>query len=209
MNTLIISCSLNPKSRSALLAQHAHDILTQLNIDNTILDLRDFDLPLCDASSAYTHPNVAKLAEHINNADAVLLAVPIYNYDANAAAKNLIELTGRAWTEKIVGFLCAAGGHGSYMSIMAMANSLMLDFRCLILPRFVYALENHVNHPEATDQHDSETAFEGFVHPNIDDRIRELCNDLIRLTHGWAQPHPYPTAGTAAKRQNLQPPTTS
>jgi FMN reductase len=25
------------------------------------------------------------------------------------------------------------------MSIMSLANSLMLDFRCLIIPRFVYA----------------------------------------------------------------------
>ena len=27
----------------------------------------------------------------------------------------------------------------SYMSVMAYANSLMLDFRCVIIPRFVYA----------------------------------------------------------------------
>jgi hypothetical protein len=25
------------------------------------------------------------------------------------------------------------------MSVMAIANSLMLDFRCIVLPRFVYA----------------------------------------------------------------------
>jgi len=31
------------------------------------------------------------------------------------------------------------GGHNSYMSIVGLSNSLMLDFRCLIIPRFVYA----------------------------------------------------------------------
>ena len=41
-------------------------------------------------------------------ADAILLAVPIYNYDVNAAAKNLVEHTGSAWENKIVGFLAAA-----------------------------------------------------------------------------------------------------
>ena len=71
--------------------------------------------------------------------DGIVVATPIYNYDASAAAKNLVELTGRAWQNKVVGFLCAAGGDGSYMSIMALANSLMLDFRCVIVPRFVYA----------------------------------------------------------------------
>lgn len=48
----------------------------------------------------------------------VLLAVPIYNYDGNAAAKDLIELTGGTWEDKIAGFACAAGGASSYMSIM-------------------------------------------------------------------------------------------
>jgi FMN reductase len=51
----------------------------------------------------------------------------------------LIELTGDSWEDKVVGFLCAAGGASSYMSLMSLANSLMLDFRCLIIPRFVYA----------------------------------------------------------------------
>ncbi len=51
----------------------------------------------------------------------------------------MIELAGSAWEDKIVGFLCAAGGMSSYMSVMAYANSLMLDFRCVIIPRFVYA----------------------------------------------------------------------
>ena len=51
-----------------------------------------------------------------------------------------MELTGKgAWENKTVAFLNAAGGHSSYMSVMAVANSLMLDFRCVIVPRFVYA----------------------------------------------------------------------
>ena len=54
----------------------------------------------------------------------------------------MIELTGSSWEDKIVGFLCAAGGTTSYMSVMAYANSLMLDFRCVIIPRFVYATGN-------------------------------------------------------------------
>ena len=69
----------------------------------------------------------------------MVVATPIYTYDANAAVKNLVELTGVGWENKAAGFLCASGGSSSYMSIMALANSLMLDFRCVIVPRFVYA----------------------------------------------------------------------
>lgn len=139
MNVLIFACSLNPDSRSAVLATAAADRLAAEGVSVEVVDLRDVDLPLCDGGAAYGAPAVSNLSAKIVAADAVLLAVPIYNYDANAAAKNLIELTGKAWSEKVVGFLCAAGGRASFMSVMPMANSMMLDFRCLVLPRFVYA----------------------------------------------------------------------
>ena len=85
------------------------------------------------------HPSAKKLSTAVEEADGVIVAAPVYNYDVSASAKNMIELTGSAWEDKIVGFLCAAGGMSSYMSVMAYANSLMLDFRCVVIPRFVFA----------------------------------------------------------------------
>src|SRR5262245_467288 len=125
MQILIISCSLNPTSRSRVLATVAVDQLRAAEIETRLLDLRDHPLPMCDGEDC--DPKLlAPLREAIEQADAILLAVPIYNYDVNAAAKNVVELTGSAWEGKIVGFLCAAGGHSSYMSVMSLANSLML-----------------------------------------------------------------------------------
>ena len=167
MNILIVSCSLDPESRSRVLARQAEQALLKgtapagpgaggetVSVQDTkadqaaqaepmnltFVDLRDYPLPLCDGDTAYAHPNVKALNDILTPADAILLAVPIYTYDVNAAAKNLVELTGRAWEDKVAGFLCAAGGRSSYMSVMAFASSLMLDFRTLIVPRFVYAV---------------------------------------------------------------------
>ena len=79
------------------------------------------------------------VAELTTAASHILFAVPVYNYDVNAVAKNYIELMGEdALGGKTVGFLVSAGGQASYMSIMGFANSLMLDFRCWIVPRFLY-----------------------------------------------------------------------
>jgi hypothetical protein len=55
------------------------------------------------------------------------------------------------------------------MSVMAYANSLMLDFRCVIIPRFVFATSD---------------SFEG---ENISDkkvvrRIEMLADELVRFT---------------------------
>ena len=131
---LIISASLRPASLSRILG-----LALAKELEGEHLDLRDFPLPMCDGDAAYGDPNVEILRAKIDAARVILLAVPIYNYDANAAVKNLVELTGGAWEDKIVGFACAAGGQSSYMSIIGLANSLLLDFRCIILPRFVYA----------------------------------------------------------------------
>ncbi|HVU36390.1 MAG TPA: NAD(P)H-dependent oxidoreductase [Opitutaceae bacterium] len=136
---LILSSSLNPDSNSRILAAEARRVLQAEGHETVWVDLRDFPLPFCDSATAYSHPNVARLNELLRNAEAVIVATPIYNYDATAALKNVIELTGAAWENKVVGFLCAAGGMSSYMSILSLANSLMLDFRSVIVPRFVYA----------------------------------------------------------------------
>ena len=66
-------------------------------------------LPVTAAQPTETPPT-QRLQEAFTAADAVVFAVPIYNYDINAAAKNAIELAGRQLTGKVAGFLCAAGG---------------------------------------------------------------------------------------------------
>jgi NAD(P)H-dependent FMN reductase len=133
---LVISTSLRSNSLSRRIGAQ---LVRELGSDAEHIDLRDFPLPLCDGEAAYGDPNVEKLGKRIGSARVILVSTPVYNYDANAAVKNLVELTGSAWEDKIVGFACAAGGQTSYMSIMGLANSLMLDFRCVIIPRFVYA----------------------------------------------------------------------
>ncbi len=141
MNLLVISASLNPESNSRLLARAAESALATAGHTVAFADLRELALPPCDGAAAYGHPHTARAHALVTAATGIVIATPVYNYDVNASVKNLIELTGRAWEGKIVGFACAAGGTSSYMSIMGLANSLMLDFRCTIVPRFVYATE--------------------------------------------------------------------
>jgi len=142
MNTpaeyLVISSSLRKSSYSRAMALALRDSWLELGVSAAFVDLRDYELPFCDAETAYGHVHVPVLSTLIESAR--VIAVAIYNYGANSVVKNLIELTGSSWENKVVGFLCAAGGASSFMSIMGLANSLMLDFRCLIIPRFVYAL---------------------------------------------------------------------
>jgi FMN reductase len=133
------------------------------------IDINGLDLPLCDADKCYLNPEARKLKKTIDTADGMIVAAPVYNYDVSAAAKNMIELTGDAWEDKIVGFLCAAGGMSSYMSVMAYANSLMLDFRTVIIPRFVYATGDAFSGEELTDK-------------KVEKRVEQVADELVRFT---------------------------
>ncbi|MBX9952951.1 MAG: NAD(P)H-dependent oxidoreductase [Candidatus Obscuribacterales bacterium] len=147
---LVISTSLNPESNSRIMAKEVFDELAKKD-KVKFIDLQDYPLPICDGGTCYSDSNVQELSNLIANARCVLMAAPVYNFYLSAAAKNLIELTGKAWSDKLVGFLCAAGGKSSYMSVMNVANSLMLDFRCLIIPRFVYADGSSFQADQITD----------------------------------------------------------
>ena len=165
---LVVSTSGNPDSNSRRMGRIAFGHLQKAKVDCEWLDISELGLPLCDADACYTQPAAQKLSAVVEAADAILIATPVYNYDVSAAAKNMVELTGSAWEDKIVGFLCAAGGMNSYMSVMAFANSLMLDFRSVIIPRFVYATGDAFEGDELKDK-------------KVGKRIEELAAELVRF----------------------------
>ena len=177
MNQLIVSCSLSSGSKSAILARRLDELLRKHGETVELIDLRELELPFCDGGPCYGHENVQRLQEAFVGADAVTIATPIYNFETGGATRNLVALTGKkCWQDKIVGFLCAAGGQGSYMSIMGLANSLMLDFRCLIIPRFVFATGGSFDESNAISD------------PDVETRIASLAGELKRLRERLSRP---------------------
>ena len=171
-NVLIVATSMSSKSRSRQLARLAADKLGASGVPATLLDLSEIVLPFGGSAAGWSDPNVARLRVQTMAATHVLFAVPVYNYDVNAVAKNYIELMGEdALGGKTVGFLISAGGNGSYMSVMPFANSLMLDFRCWIVPRFVYVSKDLEN---------------GKLPEALEERLEGLLQDL--LSRGAAAP---------------------
>ena len=148
------------------MAEYAYNLYCK---DAKFVDLQKIELPMCDGDKCYDHPNVDIMKGNIETSSSIILASPIYNYDFNAVAKNLIELTGNSWTDKLIGFISAAGGRGSYMSPMSFINSLMLDFRCIIIPRFVYADKTCFN-------------IDGNINDDTKARIEELVDSSVLLS---------------------------
>lgn len=172
-NILVISSSLSSDSVSRRLAEYVYQRMKSKSDIVTFCDLRAYNLPQANGygeASHYADPHVKTMHDMIDAADSLILAAPIYNYAAASSLKNLLELTGsayeetlsgNAWRNKLVGFLFGAGLSGSYMAGLSFANSLMLDFSCLIYPKFIHAMrgdfEGEVPNTKVTDR------LEGFV----------------------------------------------
>ena len=133
-------------------------------------DLQDNPLPMCDGDECYDLPEVLDFREKVKNAQGIIMAIPIYNYNISSGAKNAVELGGRMLYDKIFGFICAAGGKSSYMSVMSLANSLMIDFRCYIIPKFVYATKHDFDGKKISNE-------------EIKKRLEELSDELIRVSN--------------------------
>jgi NAD(P)H-dependent FMN reductase len=141
MRIVIVSTSLNGASKSRLLAQYVSEKLHSKSIDATFVDLRDYQLPLCDGGAVYADPQVKAVSAILSSADAVILTVPIYNYNVSAAAKNLLEVTGYALKGKLVAVITAAGGSRGFMGVLPFVNSMQIDFGAWIVPTFISARE--------------------------------------------------------------------
>jgi NAD(P)H-dependent FMN reductase len=185
MRIITIAASLNKGSKSRVLGLEAHSALEARGVDADFLDLQDISLPFAGTERWWADENAKSLAERIGLAQGIILSAPVYNYDLSAAAKNLVELTGDSWEGKVVGFLCASGGPRSYMSALGFANSLMLDFRCIILPRFVYTVTEDWQGMQISN-------------PEIKDRILGFAHEMARITRALGAPVPAASASAVA-----------
>lgn len=165
----IISTSLDPKSKSQIIARELESKLQATGVETVLCDLRELPLPFAGAADSWNSDNAKIISSAVKESSHIIFAVPVYCYDVNAAAKNVIELIGRSFTNKVVSFVCSAGGESSYMSVMNFANHLMLDFRSIIVPRFVYVSPAGWNDSQLTEE--------------VSTRIDSLISDMQAI--GW------------------------
>ncbi|WP_123681449.1 NADPH-dependent FMN reductase [Curtobacterium sp. PhB115] len=144
----VISCSLDPASASRRLADRSAELLVGSGHRSEVIDLADVGLPPFDNDQVYGSAAFEALHGTISGADGVVLAFPIYNWAPSSTVKSLVEATGAtgygrraAWFDKVVTFVCAAGLPHSYMATGTLAQSLMLDFKCVVNPYSAFVSE--------------------------------------------------------------------
>lgn len=174
IRVLVVSASLSEESRSKQLCGHAADFLKSKGVSVRHESLQDYRiLPYgMDGSEG-----VETLRAAFEEADGVLFGFPVYNYNMNASLKAAIEHFGPTLTNKVIGLMMSAGGQASYMSGLVVANSLSLDFRSWVVPRFVYATRSAFGEDAIAD-------------PEIAGRIEDLAWAVYEKAWQHQQPPP-------------------
>lgn len=150
MKILIVSSSHDPNSRSQQLARLCGPLLDEAGVEHALLRLKDYPLPPYVSGDLALVPGYPEIHQLVLEADALILASPVYNWGCCAELKKFIEYFGStdashrgALFDKVITFLNAAGLPHSYMAFTATATSLMLDFKCIINPYNVYVHNRH------------------------------------------------------------------
>ncbi len=138
MTALVVSTALKASSKTLGAARAVQRRLEAGGFAVDLADLAAEPLPQCDGSACYQDGNVRAMTQRVKQAALIVICFPVYNYQPNAAAKNFVEVTNEGWKDKVVSFVANAGGDRSYLAPLPLANSLMVDHRCVVVPQFLY-----------------------------------------------------------------------
>lgn len=173
---VVLCSSLSFDSNTRHLCNFAAAYAGSKGMDLSHIDLKDHKiLPYGEEGGQ----GVDFLKEELGAAQGIVIGFPLYNYTMNATLKAVIEHCGSCFDDKVVGIMTAAGGRSSYMSVMNVAQCLMLDFRTWVVPRCVYAAR-------------SDFDAEGIAEDKVRRRIEELVDTVHRTA--WQHSLPLPAA---------------
>lgn len=174
MNALVVSTALKPASKTATAARAVNALLAANGLSVDLVDLAVETLPQCDGASCYQHELVVAMTERVQRAALIVLCFPVYNYQPNSAAKNFIEVTNNGWRGKVVSFVANAGGERSYLAPLPLANSLMIDHGCVVVPQFLYL---------TPEMYDSAGAI--VLEGRTGERLAEQMKSAAHLAQAW------------------------
>jgi len=186
-----VSGSLRDTSYTHTALQYVLQAAADAGGETTMLDLREYDLPVYDPDID-GQGDADEAMALVREADAVALGTPVYHGSYSGALKNFHDYCG--WDEyedTTVGLLATAGG-GSYGSTLDHLRITVRGVHGWVLPHQV-GLRNASKKFEV----DSD-AIDGrrFRDPEIEKRVEELGRNLVE--YAFINPEVTSTRSTAA-----------
>lgn len=112
-----------------------------------MLDLREFQVSLCDGRDPAAYPDdTKKVIDIVSSADFYIIGTPIFQGSMTGALKNLFDhIPPRALRHKVMGFVANGGTYQHYLVIENQLKPIAGYFRAYVAPGYVYAHTDHFN----------------------------------------------------------------
>lgn len=116
-------------------------------IEVEMLDLRDYQVSLCDGRDPATYPDdTKKVIDIVTAADFYIIGTPIFQGSLTGALKNLFDhIPPQALRNKVMGFVANGGTYQHYLVVENQLKPIAGYFRAFVAPGFVYAHTDHFN----------------------------------------------------------------
>lgn len=160
--------SLGEESTTRVALRAALDAASDAGAETTLLDLRRYELPVFDADERDAGDAPA-LRRAVADADAVVLATPVYHGSYASPLKTALDYCGRDEFDRTTVGLVATAGGGFPRPALAHLREV-----CRALGAWVYP--DQVSVPNASDRIEGSTV----VDDGIASRLEALGEDLAR-----------------------------
>ncbi|EMA40547.1 NADPH-dependent FMN reductase [Halobiforma nitratireducens] len=178
-----VSGSLRAESYTRTALQYVLEAAAEAGAETTLLDLREYDLPVYDPDLEDAEQGDAREVKRlVREADALALGTPVYHGSYSGALKNVHDYCGwDEYEETTVGLLATAGG-GSYGSTLEHLRMTVRGVHGWVLPHQVgirNASSRFVDEPDAIDGR-------GFADDDLQERVEKLGRKLVE--YGFIDP---------------------
>jgi len=149
LKVLVFAGSAREDSFNKKLARAAAEYAKEAGAEATVVDLRDFPMPLYDGdleASEGIPENADKLYELFKAHDALLIASPEYNSSISPLLKNTIDWVSRAregdpplaaYVRKVAGLMAASPGQLGGLRGLVHLRSILGNIGVLVIPQQV------------------------------------------------------------------------
>lgn len=127
----VIQSSLRKDSNTAIVARAFAEKCDALGLHVHYVDLRNINMELCDARPLEEYSeDLRKVYDIMDNSQAVIFGMPVYQYSMSGVLKNFIDICGGALKGKRVGAIVNAGGPNCYMASRDLFDCLFYEYAC-------------------------------------------------------------------------------
>ena len=183
---LAFSGSTRTNSYNKMLVRNAAHIAEQQGATVTLLDLRDYPMPLYDGDLE-TNSGIPACAQELRNLmkenHGILLSCPEYNSAISAVLKNTIDWISRplpgdpplvAFSGKTAALLAASPGALGGIRTLASVRSILANLGMIVIPK-QYA------HGNAKDSFDADG---NLINDSAQNRVSAVVEQLMQITSG-------------------------